>query len=151
VSSEFKHMVRLAGKDVKGTKNLLSALSEIKGIGIPSAMAILNYLGMNPRQRVGSLSDQQLSMLEEAVKNFTALKVPEWALNRRRDLETGANLHLIGSDLELAIKSDIDREKRIGSWRGVRHAWGLKVRGQRTRTTGRKGMVVGVRKSAKLK
>ncbi|MEM4165256.1 MAG: 30S ribosomal protein S13 [Nitrososphaerales archaeon] len=54
----------------------------------------------------------------------------------------------MGADLELAVKNDIEREKMVGSWRGIRHSLGLKVRGQRTRTTGRKGRTVGVRKSA---
>jgi small subunit ribosomal protein S13 len=34
----------------------------------------------------------------------------------------------------------------IRTWKGIRHSLGLKVRGQRTRTTGRKGRAVGVAK-----
>ena len=49
---------------------------------------------------------------------------------------------------ELKIKEDIQREMKIKSWRGVRHSLGLKVRGQRTRTTGRKGGPVGVARRA---
>ena len=65
-------------------------------------------------------------------------------MNRPRDRLSGRMLHLIGSDLEFARKNDIDRLRRIKSWRGVRHSLGLKVRGQHTRTTGRGGMAVGV-------
>ncbi|MEM3670025.1 MAG: 30S ribosomal protein S13, partial [Nitrososphaerota archaeon] len=54
----------------------------------------------------------------------------------------------VGPDLELNIKENIQREMRIKSWRGVRHSLGLKVRGQRTRTTGRKGGPVGVARRA---
>jgi len=50
--------------------------------------------------------------------------------------------------LDLAIKNDVEAEKNVQSWTGVRHSLGLKVRGQRTRTTGRKGRTVGVRKAA---
>lgn len=53
---------------------------------------------------------------------------------------------MVGAELIYFVKEDIEREKRIKSWRGVRHALGLKVRGQRTRTTGRLGVTVGVRK-----
>ena len=38
--------------------------------------------------------------------------------------------------------------KEIRNWRGIRHALGLKVRGQRTRTSGRSGKAVGVKKKA---
>jgi small subunit ribosomal protein S13 len=43
---------------------------------------------------------------------------------------------------------DIDQAKEIKSWRGYRHAYGLKVRGQRTKTTGRAGKALGVKKKA---
>jgi len=55
-------------------------------------------------------------------------------------------LHLLSSDLVLRTKMDIDLMKKIKSWKGYRHAYGLKVRGQRTRTTGRTGKTVGVSK-----
>lgn len=98
--------------------------------------------------RLGTISDSQLKELERALLDGSSLKVPQWALNRRRDPETGETKQLVGSDLDFALKTDTDREKVVQSWRGVRHGLGLKVRGQRTRTTGRKGRTVGVRKSA---
>jgi len=45
---------------------------------------------------------------------------------------------------------DIDKMKEIKSWRGYRHAYGLKVRGQRTKTTGRAGKALGVKKKTLL-
>jgi len=72
--------------------------------------------------------------------------LPNWLLNRSKDIETGRGIHQIGSELVLQTKTDIDRMKGIKSWRGFRHAHGLKVRGQRTKTTGRKGKAVGVKK-----
>ena len=65
-------------------------------------------------------------------------------------METGENLHLITSDIELTVRNDIEREKAVSSWRGIRHMFGLKVRGQRTRTSGRKGGAVGVKKEEKF-
>ena len=57
-------------------------------------------------------------------------------------------MHLITADLVLRTKTDIDDAKNIRSWRGYRHAYGLKVRGQRTKTTGRSGKSLGVKKKA---
>ena len=53
----------------------------------------------------------------------------------------------VETDLIVAKKQDIDLERILQSWRGTRHSLNLKVRGQRTRCTGRAGKVVGVRKS----
>lgn len=146
--SEFKQIVRLRGQDISGTKGVLAALAGISGIGWNLAKAICHLLKIDTRLRLGQLKERELQALEEALKDVTSLKLPPWLYNRRRDLETGRDLHLTGSDLELAIKADIRREKEAGSWRGVRHGLGLKVRGQRTKTTGRKGPAVGVRKKA---
>jgi small subunit ribosomal protein S13 len=64
-------------------------------------------------------------------------------------MDTGGNNHLITSDLDFAASSDIEREKSVMSWRGYRHMFGLRVRGQCTRTTGRRGGAVGVKKIGK--
>jgi small subunit ribosomal protein S13 len=72
--------------------------------------------------------------------------IPGRLLNRRKDADTGRDLHLVTADLTLRTKNDIDFMKNIKSWKGVRHSLGLKVRGQRTKTTGRSGKAVGVKK-----
>lgn len=147
-SSEFKHLVRLGGKDIDGSKKIIAALSEIKGIGYNFANALLAKLGINPNIRLGLLSEEKINEIDSAISNASELLLPEWIYNMRRDPETGETKQLIAAELEFSIKNDIEREKSIQSWRGVRHSFGLKVRGQRTRTTGRKGRTVGVRKAA---
>ncbi len=146
---EIRPIVRLAGRDLDGLKRIAAAIEDIKGIGLPLAHAILDQLKIDPDLRLGQLSDSQLALLEKAVKSPASVGLPPWLLNRRKDLGTGRDIHLIEADLDLAIRMDIERERKVKSWRGIRHALGLKVRGQRTRTTGRKGRTVGVRKSTR--
>ena len=146
---QFRYIVRIAGTDIDGKLPLVYGLSEIKGIGYTTAMAILRTIGMDPFMRTGFLTEQEIQRLDEIVKDITKLGLPSWLYNRRKDYETGVDKHLIGSDLIFYVRRDIEREIRIGSWRGVRHKLGLKVRGQRTKTTGRLGMTVGVKKKKK--
>ena len=148
MSQEFRHIVRIAGRDLDGTKKLVPAISEIKGVGDSYANAITATLKLDNKLRLGQLSDRQLQQVESALRDGSSLSLPPWLLNRRKDVNSSANLHRIGSDFDFMIKNDIDREKNVLSWRGVRHSLGLKVRGQRTRTTGRKGRTVGVKKSS---
>jgi len=136
--------VRIAGQDVDGSNKVVYAISQIKGIGINLAHSIVRIANIDPDTRVGFLSDADIKRLENVIRNPKKYGVPTWMLNRRKDLETGEDLHLIGSDLVLRVKMDIDLMKKIKCWKGVRHALGLKVRGQRTRTTGRTGQTVGV-------
>jgi small subunit ribosomal protein S13 len=148
LSSEFRYLVRLRGKDLEGRKRLVPALADLKGVGDNFAQSIVFSLGFDPKLRMGMLSDSQLKDLERALIDGSTMKVPQWALNRRRDPETGETKQLVGTDLDIANKTDVERERTVQSWRGIRHGLGLKVRGQRTRTTGRGGKTVGVRKSA---
>jgi len=136
--------VRIAGQDVDGSKKVVYAISQIKGIGINLAHAIVRVVGVDPDVRVGFLSEADIKRIESAIRNIRSQGIPRWMFNRRKDLETGEDIHLIGSDLALRVKADIDLMKKIKCWKGVRHALGLKVRGQKTRTTGRSGQTVGV-------
>jgi small subunit ribosomal protein S13 len=147
VSREFNYIVRLHGTNIDGTKMVPYALTEVKGVGIRLARAIVKQLGLDATERLGSLSDADVRRLEEAVSDPGSVRLPEWMLNRRKDPMTGDDLHLLASDLDLRVKDDIDLMRETRSWKGERHAQGLKVRGQRTKTTARKGRSVGVSRS----
>ena len=144
---EFRHLVRIAGKDLEGSKKLIVALSDLRGVGYNFSSIVITRLGIDPRARLGTLTDEQVKVVEKAVQNAAASSLPQWYYNRRNDPETGETRQLLGSDLDFMVKNDVDFEKNMKSWIGIRHSLGLKVRGQRTRTTGRKGRTVGVRKS----
>jgi small subunit ribosomal protein S13 len=146
MSEGFKYIVRLFGQDVDGTVKVAYALAAVKGIGYNTAMAILHNLGIDRNRRLGELSESELKQIENYLKEKNIPNVPNWMYNRRKDYESGVDMHLVTNDLIFYVRNDIEREKKIKSWRGVRHSLGLKVRGQRTRTTGRTGMTVGVRK-----
>ncbi|MDV3243623.1 MAG: 30S ribosomal protein S13 [Nitrososphaerales archaeon] len=146
-TTEFRHLVRIAGKDLEGNKKLIVALADIRGVGNNFAATVIKKLGIDPRVRLGTLSEDQVHDVERALQNAATSALPQWYYNRRKDPETGETKQLLGSDLDFVIKNDIDAERNVQSWKGVRHGLGLKVRGQRTRTTGRKGRTVGVRKA----
>jgi small subunit ribosomal protein S13 len=146
-ATEFRHLVRIAGKDLEGSKKLIAALSDLRGIGDSFANMVVYRLGLDPSARIGTLTEEQVKEIEKTVQGTSSLGVPQWFYNRRKDPEAGDSKQLLGSDLDFAIKNNIDAERNVQSWRGIRHGLGLKVRGQRTRTTGRKGRTVGVRKS----
>ena len=148
-AAEYKHILRIAGKDIEGSKKVIVALSKVKGVGYNFAHVLLQSLNINLNSRVGFLTDRELADIEVAIRDPSKSRMPEWYLNRRKDMDTGSHRHLITSDLDFMVSNDIEREKTIMSWRGYRHMFGLRVRGQCTRTTGRKGGAVGVKKIGK--
>jgi len=146
MSREFQHIIRIAGTDLDGTLPVAYALTSIKGVGIRLANTIVERAGINSETRMGFLSDAEVKKIEEILEKPAKYGLSEWLLNRRKDRETGSSHHLIGSDLVLQTKTDIEQMVKMRSWSGFRHSHGLKVRGQRTRTTSRKGKAMGVKK-----
>lgn len=146
MSREFRQILRVAGTNVDGTKKVVYGLTKIKGVGPSYAVAVVRASELRPEMRMGELTEGEVQKLEDVMKDPAKYGLPPRLFNRRKDTESGRDEHLIGPDLTLSTKTDIDFMTDIRTWKGVRHSLGLKVRGQRTRTTGRKGRAVGVAK-----
>ncbi len=140
---EFKHIVRILDTDLDGKKSVVYSLCGVKGIGRRVAKTIAVSSGMDPRAKMGELSDGEIKRLKAAI-NSVEKRLPEWMLNRKKDLITGEDRHIMGPELLLKLREDINLLRKIRSYRGIRHERGLRLRGQRTKATGRKGLVVGV-------
>jgi small subunit ribosomal protein S13 len=143
---EFKHIVRIAGKDLRGERRVQLALTDIKGVGTMMARAVAYAAEVDPMVKLGNLSKEEIGRLEDVVSKPQAHGIPNWMLDRRKDEDSGKDIHIVGSDIDRAVRADIAKERRIRSRRGIRHELGLPVRGQRTRSTGRVGMTVGVKR-----
>jgi small subunit ribosomal protein S13 len=141
-TQEYNHIVRIVGNDIPGEKKITIGLTQIKGI-------VLDTLKINPNSNVGYLTDSDVQAIEKLITDPSSSNFPQWFLNRRKDVETGNDIHILTSDIDFTLRNDIERERITSSWRGYRHMYGLKVRGQRTRCTGRKGGAVGVAKGGK--
>jgi small subunit ribosomal protein S13 len=140
--AEFRHLVRVAGKDIKGQKKVVPGLSLIRGIGPRTARIVCTTAGVDWKNKIGNLSEKDVEALEKEIKELE--KAPPWLLNRQKDYATGRNRQVISADLMLSLRDDLNRLRKIRSYRGIRHESGLPVRGQRTRSTFRKGASVGV-------
>ena len=142
---DFKYIVRLSNTDVDGEKNVVYGLTSIKGIGVHMATLIADEVGVDRYMKIGDLKDLQIEKIQEIIDNVKT-SAPGWMLNHRKDFDTGKNIHLIGSDIDMRLRDEINILKKIRSYRGIRHERGLRVRGQRTRTHNRKGLALGVSK-----
>ena len=147
MSEEFRHIFRIAGVDLDGRKKVGLAIKKIRGVSTSFANAVVRSSDLENKV-LGKLSDSEVARLEDTILHPEKHKIPFWLYNRRKDYETGMDKHLVASDLVYAEREDIDSMKKMRSRRGIRHSLGLRVRGQRTRSTGRKGAIVGVTRKA---
>lgn len=146
MSQEYRYIVRIMGTDVQGTVKTGYAVSHVKGVNSSLANAIVKKAGVNPELRIGFITDSDVAKIEDVIRDPPKYNIPGWMFNRRKDSETGKDMHVLAADLAFKTKTDIDSAKEIRCWRGYRHAYSLKVRGQRTKTTGRAGKSLGVKK-----
>jgi small subunit ribosomal protein S13 len=146
-----KHIIRVATTDLDGNKPIPMALIKIKGIGFAFSNVICKVLNFDKNKKAGTLSPEEVNNIEDLIKNPSKYNIPSWLLNRRGDYETNEDKHVVVSDLKLQKEFDVKRLQKTKSYRGLRLAQGLPVRGQRTRSHFKRGgRKLGVQKKVKV-
>lgn len=142
---DFKYIVRISNTDVDGEKSVIYGLTMVKGIGLHLAAFVVDKSGVDRNKKVGDLKDGEIEKLQETIDSITDT-APVWMLNHRKEYDTGNDIHLVGPEIDMRLRDEINIMKKIRSYRGIRHERGLAVRGQRTRANKRSGLSLGVSK-----
>ena len=145
VDKDIRYFVRIRNTDLDGTRSVQIALTKIPGIGRITAQAISRLAKVDPLHTMGKLDDAGVDRLRQVVDAYGP-QVPKWMLNRPADPYTGEGKHLLSTDVLIGKEDDVNRMRKIRCYRGIRHETGQKVRGQRTKSTGRTGTTVGVKR-----
>ena len=140
----FQHIVRLLNTNVDGKRKVAFALRMIKGVGVRFAHIMCKKAGIDVQRRCGSLSNPEIERVQDIIANPAKFGFPTWFLNRQKDPKTGKTEHLSSNAVDVKLRDDLERLKKIRAHRGVRHALGLRVRNQHTCTSGRGGRTMGV-------
>lgn len=142
---DFRFLVRIANTDLDGKKSVVSALAGIKGVNDRLSRVIATHAGVEKRIRIGELDDESIDKLVDSLETVGDY-APTWMINRRMDPDSGDDIHLVGAEIDLTLRDDLNNLKKIRSWKGLRHEKNLPVRGQRTKANGRTGATVGVQR-----
>ncbi|CAF0707480.1 unnamed protein product [Brachionus calyciflorus] len=146
VPEKFQHILRVMNTNIDGRIKIPFALTSIKGVGRRFAFVCLRKADIDTNRRAGELSEEEVDRVINIVCNPRQYKIPDWFLNRQKDVKDGKYSQVTSNGLDNKLREDFERLKKIRSHRGLRHYWGLRVRGQHTKTTGRRGRTVGVSK-----
>jgi len=146
IPEKFQHILRIMNTNIDGKTKVMFAMTNIKGIGRRYANIVLKKADIDLTKRAGELSEEEVEKVITIMSNPRQYKIPDWFLNRQKDIKDGKYSQIISNNLETKLREDLERLKKIRAHRGLRHYWGLRVRGQHTKTTGRRGRTVGVSK-----
>jgi len=143
---KFQHILRVMNTNIDGKTKIMFAMTAIKGVGRRYSNIVLKKADIDLNKRAGELSEEEVEKVITIMSNPRQYKIPDWFLNRQKDIKDGKFSQIVANNLETKLREDLERLKKIRAHRGLRHYWGLRVRGQHTKTTGRRGRTVGVSK-----
>ncbi|KAK8756791.1 ribosomal protein S18 [Amblyomma americanum] len=146
IPDKFQHILRVLNTNIDGRRKVMFALTAIKGVGRRFSNIVCKKADVDLNKRAGELSEEEVEKLITIMSNPRQYKIPDWFLNRQKDIKDGKYSQVTSNALENKLREDLERLKKIRAHRGLRHFWGLRVRGQHTKTTGRRGRTVGVSK-----
>ncbi|XP_068149424.1 LOW QUALITY PROTEIN: small ribosomal subunit protein uS13-like [Drosophila tropicalis] len=147
IPEKFQHILRIMNTNIDGKRKVGIAMTAIKGVGRRYSNIVLKKADVDLTKRAGECTEEEVDKVVTIITNPLQYKVvPNWFLNRQKDIIDGKYSQLTSSNLDSKLRDDLERLKKIRSHRGLRHYWGLRVRGQHTKTTGRRGRTVGVSK-----
>ena len=102
------------------TKPLVQSLQEIHGINNSLATKFINYVGLKPSTRLGSLSESKIQCILQLFRNYLS--------EHRTLIDTESRQKKIG---------ELQNLREINHRRGLRNAQGLTVRGQNSKSNAR--------------
>ncbi|XP_055486255.1 40S ribosomal protein S18 isoform X1 [Leucoraja erinacea] len=146
IPEKFQHILRVLNTNIDGRRKIAFAITAIKGVGRRYAHVVLRKADIDLSKRAGELSEEEVERIITIMQNPRQYKIPDWFLNRQKDVKDGKYSQVLANGLDNKLREDLERLKKIRAHRGLRHFWGLRVRGQHTKTTGRRGRTVGVSK-----
>ena len=144
MTQEFQHILRVLNTNIDGKRKVMFAITKITGVGKRFANLCCKKAEIDVERRAGTLTNEEIEKLVAIISNPKQFKIPSWFVNRQKDKVTGKTTQVVVNTLIGKVREDIERLKKIRAHRGIRHYWGHRVRGQHTKTTGRKGRVVGM-------
>lgn len=121
---------------------VLYALTAIPGVGRRIANVVCKKAEVDMHKRAGEMSADEIEKIVAILQNPRSFKIPEWMLNRRKDKVDGKSAQLVSNLIATKFRDDLEALKKVRAHRGLRHYWGIKVRGQHTGTTGRGGRAI---------
>ncbi|KAG5176036.1 ribosomal protein S13, partial [Tribonema minus] len=140
VGPDFQHILRILNTNIDGRIKVMYALTKVPGVGRRFSNLICKKAEVDHTKRAGMLTADEIEKLVAIIQNPRQFKVPDWFLNRQRDWKTGKSGQTFAQNIAQKLREDLERLKKIRSHRGIRHYWGVRVRGQHTKTTGRHQM-----------
>ncbi|KAH8020767.1 hypothetical protein HPB51_003424 [Rhipicephalus microplus] len=124
IPDKFQHILRVLNTNIDGRRKVMFALTAIKGVGRRFSNMVCKKADVDLNKRAGELTDEEVEKLITIMSNPRQYKIPDWFLNRQKDIKDGKYSQVTSNALENKLREDLERLKKIRAHRGLRHFWG---------------------------
>ncbi|KAF7487214.1 small ribosomal subunit protein uS13-like [Marmota monax] len=127
IPEKFQHILRPINTNMDGRRKIAFAITAIKGVGRRYAHVVSRKADIDLTKRAGELTEDEVERVITIMQNPRQYKIPDWFLNRQKDVKDGKYSQVLANGLDNKLREDLERLKKIRAHRGLRHFWGLRV------------------------
>merc|ERR1711934_866722 len=113
IPTNFQHILRVMNTNIDGKRNIMFAITAIKGIGRRYANIVLKKADIDLSKRAGELSEEEVEKIITIMSNPRQYKIPDWFLNRQKDIKDGKTGQMMSNLLDNKLREDLERLKKI--------------------------------------
>merc|ERR1711890_188406 len=117
IPQNFQHILRVMNTNIDGKRNIMFAITAIKGIGRRYANIVLKKADIDLSKRAGELSEEEVEKIITIMSNPRQYKIPNWFLNRQKDIKDGKTGQMMSNMLDNKLREDLERLKKIRAHR----------------------------------
>eukprot|EP01084_Bolivina_argentea_P242577 406900_1 len=103
---DFQHILRVLNTNVDGRAKVGYALTKIPGVGRRFANIICKKAEIDLNKRAGELTADELETVRTIIQNPRQFNIPDYFLNRNKDMRTGQTLHLVSNQIAQKLREE---------------------------------------------
>nr|AFK42759.1 unknown [Lotus japonicus] len=110
---KFQHILRVLNTNIDGRRKVGYALTAIKGVGRRFAHVVIRKADVDASKRAGELTEEEVDRVVTIIANPRQYKIPDWFLNRQKDIKDGKFSQVTSNNLDTKVREDLERMKKF--------------------------------------
>merc|ERR1719239_906635 len=108
VPEKFQHILRVMNTNIDGRRKIPFAITSIRGVSRRFAFVVCKKANVNPMLRAGELTEEEVERVITVMTNPRQYKIPDWFLNRQKDVKDGRFSQVLSNNLDNKLREDLE-------------------------------------------
>merc|ERR1712007_137763 len=107
IAPDFQHILRVLNTNIDGKEKIMYAMTSIKGVGRRYSNIVLKKADIDITKRAGEITEEELERIMEIMQNPREYKIPDYFLNRKKDIKDGKFSQVLSNQLDNKLREDL--------------------------------------------